>query len=158
MGVIGIEECLNENAATVATAAANNAASVATTMHIGERAGRGQRSVILQGGTTASKEGHLRLPDEFYQGLHFGVSAWNIWGEKVGWLGFIPFFEGYDVYGYLTAGRVLDWELTNSLCPLKIRNFQGSSLSVTNFRVVTISMVHNLHDIEKYFPSGNWPP
>ncbi len=54
--------------------------AVATTIHVGE-GGRG--TVILQGGTAASKEGHLRLPGQFYQGLHFGISAWNTWGEKV---------------------------------------------------------------------------
>lgn len=93
MGTIGVE-CLNQTAATTATAATTTAVFAATTMHIGEGAGRGQRSVILQGGTTASKEGHLRLPDEFYQGLHYGVSAWDIWGEQVGSLGWFAFLRG----------------------------------------------------------------
>ncbi|CAN0165148.1 unnamed protein product [Hapterophycus canaliculatus] len=42
-----------------------------------------QVKVILQGATVASQEGHLRLPDQFYQGLHFGVSAWDSWGDKL---------------------------------------------------------------------------
>lgn len=45
-------------------------------MHIGRQA------VILQGAAAAGKEGHLRLPEQFYQGVHLGLSAWDEWGEK----------------------------------------------------------------------------
>ncbi|CAM9239896.1 unnamed protein product, partial [Scytosiphon promiscuus] len=58
----------------------------ATTIQI-DGGGRGgqphQLKVILQGATIAPKEGHLRLPDQFYQGVHFGVSAWDSWGEQL---------------------------------------------------------------------------
>ncbi|CAM9737427.1 unnamed protein product [Ectocarpus sp. 12 AP-2014] len=55
----------------------------ATTINIGEGSRGSHRHVVLQGATAAPKEGHLRLPDQFYQGVHFGVSAWDIWGEKL---------------------------------------------------------------------------
>lgn len=75
----------------------------ATTIQI-SGAGRGgqphQLEVILQGATVARKEGHLRLPDQFYQGLHFGVSAWDLWGEQVrpavGYLAFATDLEGSE--------------------------------------------------------------
>lgn len=55
----------------------------ATTMYIGEMGREVKRPIILQGTMAAPKEGHMRLPDQFYQGLHFGLSAWDEWGEKV---------------------------------------------------------------------------
>lgn len=68
-------------------------------MHTGE-VGRGvQRAIILQGGTAAPKEGHIRLPDQFYQGLHFGLSAWDEWGEKVSARPRFRVFEPVSVFG-----------------------------------------------------------
>ena len=52
-------------------------------MYIGEMGREVKRPIILQGTMAAPKEGHMRLPDQFYQGLHFGLSAWDEWGEKV---------------------------------------------------------------------------
>lgn len=52
-------------------------AKSATKMHIGGR------DMILQGTTTPGDEGHLRLPLQFYRGVHLGLSAWDEWGEKV---------------------------------------------------------------------------
>eukprot|EP00903_Cladosiphon_okamuranus_P014096 g13102.t1 len=55
----------------------------ATTIRIGEMRGEAKRPIVLQGATAAPKEGHMRLPDQFYQGLHFGLAAWDEWGEKL---------------------------------------------------------------------------
>ena len=60
-----------------------NVAAAATTMHVRETGRGAERPIILQGATAAPAVGHIRLPDQFYQGLHFGLSAWNEWGEKV---------------------------------------------------------------------------
>ncbi len=40
------------------------------------------RTVVLQGGSQkAGDAGHINLPLSFYEGIHFGVSAWNPWAN-----------------------------------------------------------------------------
>lgn len=43
----------------------------------------GAGTVILQGLTATSSGKYVKLPDQFYQGIHIGLSAWDKWGEKV---------------------------------------------------------------------------
>ncbi len=38
-------------------------------------------AVTLQGSQKAGDIGHIKLPLSFYEGIHFGISAWNPWGN-----------------------------------------------------------------------------
>ncbi len=38
-------------------------------------------TVTLQGSQKAGDIGHIKLPLSFYEGIHFGISAWNPWGN-----------------------------------------------------------------------------
>ncbi len=47
----------------------------------GMKKNKAMTTVVLQGSQKAGDAGHVNLPLSFYEGIHFGVSAWNPWGN-----------------------------------------------------------------------------